>query len=566
LTFRKAGGILTPMPKVDLAPAKPDAPLAVAALIVKNEAKGLPALFEHAAAAVDAYVIVDTGSTDGTQSLIPTLAAKHGVYVHLIEDPWDDDFSRSRNVGLDAIDKLWPPKALKAGRGPWILTLDGDDRLQGADALRAALERAEEEITEDPLQAGEYADVIALQVVSPVGAGQAETVVIARVWRQHIGARWVYPVHMRPDFGERAETVVAGTVEGAWILHEGYADAAHKTGNYDRALRIVRAKLGPLDPHRIYCECRALAAKGEWQEAAEVAQRGIVAHVEGEIVLANIAPWIVLANAHMLQGDVALSLRILADAVQFTFSDHPGPDFWWHVITTAGLGYMAASFRAAQGLPCSSATSHKAYDVLTALEDVGVFENGLPDEIMGVLGQFADRMEGIQVHAPRIDAWALPGAAVGWIQTNVPAPATIWEFGSGEGSTRLGNLGYRVTSVEHDLNFALVDRGPTVKVIHAPLEPATDGKVPWYEPKIVEAGAPKGCDLVVLDGPPGSIGREGILRNLNLLPLDVPILVDDTHRPRENTIAEAIAKDRGVEGARIVTADNRAFTVIPPVS
>ena len=48
-------------------------------MIVKNESKRLPTLFESLKDAIDYYVIVDTGSTDNTPELIKELMDGYGI-------------------------------------------------------------------------------------------------------------------------------------------------------------------------------------------------------------------------------------------------------------------------------------------------------------------------------------------------------------------------------------------------------------------------------------------------------------------------------------------------------
>src|SRR2546430_1929302 len=77
-------------------------------MIVKNEAHRLGKCLGSVAVLVDEIIIVDTGSTDGTQEL----AAKYGAKV--IDFPWRDDFAAARNMGLDH------------ATGEWIFWLDAD--------------------------------------------------------------------------------------------------------------------------------------------------------------------------------------------------------------------------------------------------------------------------------------------------------------------------------------------------------------------------------------------------------------------------------------------------------
>jgi glycosyltransferase involved in cell wall biosynthesis len=102
-------------------------PLITACMIVRNEAHNLPACFASAAGVVDEWIVLDTGSTDGTVNVARSLGAT------VLQDPWRDDFSYSRNLSLEP------------ATGRWILILDGDDRLHDPAELRRFLASAPEE-------------------------------------------------------------------------------------------------------------------------------------------------------------------------------------------------------------------------------------------------------------------------------------------------------------------------------------------------------------------------------------------------------------------------------------
>lgn len=90
-----------------------------AVLIVKDEARCIERCLKSLRGHVDRILVLDTGSTDGTQML----AAACGAEVHHL--PWPGDFSAARNHALDLAD------------ADWNLILDADEWIMsGGDALR----------------------------------------------------------------------------------------------------------------------------------------------------------------------------------------------------------------------------------------------------------------------------------------------------------------------------------------------------------------------------------------------------------------------------------------------
>lgn len=85
-------------------------PLSVC-IIVKNEAEYLPRCLQSVQDLAQEIIVVDTGSTDDTVSLARQFGAK------VLETPWEDDFSKARNVSLQAATQ------------PWILVIDADETL-----------------------------------------------------------------------------------------------------------------------------------------------------------------------------------------------------------------------------------------------------------------------------------------------------------------------------------------------------------------------------------------------------------------------------------------------------
>lgn len=106
-----------------------ETPLLALVMLVKNEAEGIAETVGSCEGVVDAIVILDTGSTDGTQQIIRDTAARMGVPLLLHEEPFVD-FSTSRNRALE----------LARDSAIWTLMLSGEEKLTEGAGLRDFLE------------------------------------------------------------------------------------------------------------------------------------------------------------------------------------------------------------------------------------------------------------------------------------------------------------------------------------------------------------------------------------------------------------------------------------------
>lgn len=93
-------------------------------MIVKNEEKVLPRLFRSLHDYIDYYVIVDTGSTDGTIALIQREMAAYGIDGEVHERAWVN-FGVNRQQALDL--------AVEANKADWLLFIDADEELGVSD-------------------------------------------------------------------------------------------------------------------------------------------------------------------------------------------------------------------------------------------------------------------------------------------------------------------------------------------------------------------------------------------------------------------------------------------------
>jgi glycosyltransferase involved in cell wall biosynthesis len=91
-------------------------------MIVKNESKRLPTLFETLKDVIDYYVIVDTGSTDNTPEFIKETMNSYGIEGEVHHHDWVN-FGVCRNVALKHA----------VGKAEYVLIIDADEELHYSD-------------------------------------------------------------------------------------------------------------------------------------------------------------------------------------------------------------------------------------------------------------------------------------------------------------------------------------------------------------------------------------------------------------------------------------------------
>ena len=88
-------------------------------MIVKDEVKVIERCLDSVAPYIDSWVIVDTGSTDGTQEkILDLMKNKYRIEGDLHERPWKD-YGSNRSEAID----------LAQGKGDYLLVIDADDVL-----------------------------------------------------------------------------------------------------------------------------------------------------------------------------------------------------------------------------------------------------------------------------------------------------------------------------------------------------------------------------------------------------------------------------------------------------
>ena len=201
------------------APAAPP-PLLSLCMIVRNEREHLARCLASVRGLVDDIVVVDTGSTDGTQEVART----HGA--RLVQATWENDFSRARNLSL------------AAGRGRWILILDADEFLPESEhaALRALLH------AHTPATGAPHRAFCLIQKNTSDGGRTGMLVNIIRLFPNRPDVRFAWPVHEQVATSlARAGIPIEDT--GIAFLHTGYSDPSRNRAKQQRNRDILAAQI-----------------------------------------------------------------------------------------------------------------------------------------------------------------------------------------------------------------------------------------------------------------------------------------------------------------------------------
>lgn len=213
-------------------------------MIVKNEEKHLARCLESVRYGVDEIVIVDTGSTDRTKAVAAQYDAR------IFDFPWCDDFGAARQFALDQ------------AKSDWVVWLDADDVLTGAQHIRPSIERF-------------GADVKGFfwrYVIGREPNGDPAFV----YWRERCvrndgSFRWVGIVH---EVLVGAQSWRTERIDD--IVVEHHRDP-NREGNSRRNLAMLERQYdvagGQLEPRMLFYFGRELADHGEFERAIEILER-----------------------------------------------------------------------------------------------------------------------------------------------------------------------------------------------------------------------------------------------------------------------------------------------------
>lgn len=147
--------------------------------------------------------------------------------------------------------------------------------------------------------------------------------------------------------------------------------------------------------------------------------------------------------------------------------------------------------------------------------------------------------------------WSICKQLFDYILETLPEGSTMIELGSGWASGQLSQY-YDVWSVEHDKRW--IGQYDT-NYIYAPLVNK------WYSVSHLQEQLPKEYDLLLVDGPPGVIGRGKFFDNIYLFNTDIPIIFDDVNRKTEYDLMMKVAHYLNREVA-IMSCGNKKFGVL----
>lgn len=209
------------MNRLDGSTATPAAPMLLSlCMIVRNEKALLQRCLASVKGLPDEIIVVDTGSTDGTQE------AALGFGATVIEEPWRNDFAQARNIGL------------ARARAPWILVLDADEVLEEP-AKKALRKLAREHLTPDGRARCAFH---LLQNNSSDGGRTGMLVPIARLFPNRPEIRYEWPVHEQVEECLQRHGIQILDTE-VRFLHDGYADPQRNLAKQRRNLEILRGQI-----------------------------------------------------------------------------------------------------------------------------------------------------------------------------------------------------------------------------------------------------------------------------------------------------------------------------------
>jgi len=218
-------------------------------MIVKNEEMFLADCLRSVEDLVDEMVIVDTGSTDRTIEIARSFGAR------VIEIEWPHDFSKARNVGLDAIST------------PWVLIMDADEELVRDDmeSLREALVHP-------------VADAYNIRIISLMDRAEDITEsYVTRVLRSDPRIRFRGEIHEQL-FQALVDAGLTLTQLDVRLTHKGYLNSIIQGRDKQERNRIMleeQLKKNPSDIYTLWQTAQTYLSIGRSEAALDTVRRAL---------------------------------------------------------------------------------------------------------------------------------------------------------------------------------------------------------------------------------------------------------------------------------------------------
>jgi tetratricopeptide (TPR) repeat protein len=209
-------------------------------MIVRNEAHIVQELLDSVAPYVSSWVIVDTGSDDGTQDVVRKYMTRRGIPGELYERPW-------RNFGLNRTEAL----TLAQGHGDYIWVMDADDTIVG---------------TPDFTQLG--ADIYFLRIDDASGIYWYPL-----LFRDGVRVRYVGVTHETAEWDDR---YVDARLEGEYHIEDRHLSSRNLSGQKyerDRDLLLAEIERNPEDARSVFYLAQSYFCLGDFVNARKWYER-----------------------------------------------------------------------------------------------------------------------------------------------------------------------------------------------------------------------------------------------------------------------------------------------------
>ena len=205
-------------------------------MIVRNEAHIVEEALDAVAPYISSWVIVDTGSNDGTQDLIRNHMACLGIPGELYERPW-------RNFGHNRTEAL----TLAQDHGDYIWVMDADDTVVG---------------TPNFTRLG--ADIYWLRCVDV----NADIFWMPQLFRDGVRVRWVGVTHEYAAWDY--DSCVEVRLEGEYHIEDRHLSARNLSGQKlerDRDLLLAEVERNPEDARSVFYLAETYLCSGDFVNA-----------------------------------------------------------------------------------------------------------------------------------------------------------------------------------------------------------------------------------------------------------------------------------------------------------